>query len=158
MMMSKHCLFFPVVVALVCGGTSSAQQTPWKDYLGGPDSSHYSALKQINTGNVDKLKVAWSFPTGDDVSYTFSPLVVDNIAYLAAKQGSLVAVDASTGKPLWVHSFAAAGSVTSGSSGIAGQRGGNYWESKDRRDRRLLVSAGGFLQAIDLMPIIIFPR
>ena len=146
--MRKPCLFSPLVVALACGGTSFAQQTPWKDYLGGPDSSHYSPLKQINTSNVDKLKVAWSFPTGDDVSYTFSPLVVDNIAYFAAKQGSLVAVDASTGKPRWVHSFTAAGSASS-SSGIADQRGANYWESKDRKDRRLLVSEGGFLQAID---------
>jgi quinoprotein glucose dehydrogenase len=148
MIMSRLRLFFPVVVALACGGTSSAQQTPWKDYLGGPDSSHYSSLKQINTVNVNKLKVAWTYPTGDDVSYTFSPLVVDNIAYFAAKQGSLVAVDASTGKPLWVHSFADARSA-SRSSGIAEQRGANYWESKDRKDRRLLVSAGGFLQAID---------
>ena len=90
--MGKPWLLFSVVVALACDGTSSAQQTPWKDYLGGPDSSHYSSLKQINTGNVDKLKVAWSYSTGDDVSYTFSPLVVDNIAYFAAKQGSLVAV------------------------------------------------------------------
>ena len=146
--MRKPCLFFPVVVVLACGGKSSAQQTPWKDYLGGPDSSHYSPLKQINTANVDKLKVAWSFPTGDDVSYTFSPLVVNNIAYFAAKQGSLVAVDASTGQPLWVHFFTAAGGA-SRSSGIADQRGANYWESKDRKDRRLFVSEGGFLQAID---------
>jgi quinoprotein glucose dehydrogenase len=28
-------------------------------------------------------------------------------------------------------------------------RGANYWESKDRSDRRVLVSSGGFLQAID---------
>jgi quinoprotein glucose dehydrogenase len=62
---------------------------------------------------VNKLQFAWTYPTGDDVSYTFSPLVVDNIAYFAAKQGSLVAVDASTGKPLWVHSFTAAGVVSS---------------------------------------------
>jgi quinoprotein glucose dehydrogenase len=141
--------FFVVVIALVRGGKSYAQQTSWKEYLGGADSSHYSALKQINTGNVNKLQVAWTYPAGDDVSYTFSPLVVDNIAYFAAKQGSLVAVDASTGKPVWVHSFTAAGAVTFRSSGIASQRGGNYWESKDRTDRRLFVSAGGFVQAID---------
>jgi len=148
--MTKLRLFFPaVIVALVSGLTSSAQQTPWKDYLGGPESSHYSALKQINTGNVNKLDVAWSYPTGDDVTYTFSPLVVDNIAYFAAKQGSLVAVDATTGKELWVHAFAAAGGVSSRFGGIAGLRGANYWESKDRTDRRLLVPSGGFLQAID---------
>ena len=33
----------------------------WKEYLGGPDSSHYSALKQINTSNVNKIDVAWTY-------------------------------------------------------------------------------------------------
>lgn len=150
--MSKLQLFFlAAIVALVGGQSSSAQQnwTTWRDYLGGPESSHYSALKQINTGNVNKLDVAWSYLTGDDISYTFSPVVIDNIAYFAAKQGSLVAVDASTGKELWAHSFTTPGSAPSRFSGIAGMRGANYWESKDRKDRRLLVSSGGFLQAID---------
>jgi quinoprotein glucose dehydrogenase len=150
--MSKLRLFFPVVIAaLICGRTSFAQQTrtTWQDYLGGPDSSHYSALKQINTSNVNKLAVAWSYPTGDDVSYTFSPLVVDNIAYFAAKGGALVAVDATTGKELWVHSFTAPGAAPSRFAGISGMRGANYWESKDRTDRRILVPSGGFMQAID---------
>jgi quinoprotein glucose dehydrogenase len=140
-----------VVISCAGGGTASAQKaaTNWKDYLGGPESSHYSPLKQIDTGNVHELDVAWSYATGDDVTYTFSPLVIDNIAYFAAKQGSLVAVDATTGKELWAHSFTTPGSVPSRFSGISGMRGGNYWESKDRKDRRLLVSSGGFLQAID---------
>jgi quinoprotein glucose dehydrogenase len=151
-MTSKIALFFSLVIAsFLCAGTCGAQKPPanWQDYLGGPDSSHYSPLKQINTGNVNKLEVAWSYPTGDDVTYTFSPLVIDNIAYFAAKQGSLVAVDASTGKELWVHPFPAASGVPSRFGGIAGMRGGNYWESKDRTDRRLLVSSGGFVHAID---------
>ena len=150
--MSKLRLFFPaVIVALVCGRISSAQQagTNWNEYLGGPDSSHYSALKQINPSNVNMLDVAWSYPTGDDTTYTFSPLVIDNIAYVAAKQGALVAVDASTGKELWVHDFTIAGAAPSRFAGITGQRGGNYWESKDRKDRRILVSVAGFLQAVD---------
>jgi quinoprotein glucose dehydrogenase len=149
---SKFRRFFPAVIAvLLCDGGLLAQplQTGWIDYLGGPESSHYSALKQINTDNINKLDVAWSYLTGDDVTYTFSPLVIDNIAYLAAKQGSLVAVDATTGKELWVHSFTTPGSTPSRFSGIAGMRGANYWESKDRKDRRLLLSSGGFLQAVD---------
>jgi len=150
--MGKFRLYFSAVaIVSVWGGTLSAQpaQTSWMDYLGGPSSSHYSALKQINTSNVNKLEVAWSYPTGDDVSYTFSPLVIDNIAYFAAKQGSLVAVDATTGKELWVHPFPTAGGVPSRFGGISGLRGANYWESKDRSDRRLFMPAGGFMQAID---------
>ena len=117
----------------------------WSEYLGGPDSSHYSPLKQVNTRNVNKLEIAWSYATGDELSYTFCPLVVDNIAYVAAKQGALVALDATTGKELWVHNFGAGGRF----SGIAGQRGANYWESKDRTDRRIFVTSGGMLHALD---------
>jgi len=150
--MSKFGLYVSALaIVLVGSGRSLAQgsQTSWKDYLGGPTSSHYSDLKQINTSNISKLDVAWSYPTGDDVSYTFSPLVIDNIAYFAAKQGALVAVEATTGQELWVHPFPTAGGTSSRFGGIAGLRGANYWESKDRTDRRLFMPVGGFLQAID---------
>ena len=106
------------------------------------------ATEQINTGNVDKLKVTWSYPTGDDVSYTFSPLVVDNVAYFAAKRVRWW----RRMRPQASHSGSIPSqprAVAARFSGIADQRGANYWESKDRKDRRLLVSEGGFLQAID---------
>jgi quinoprotein glucose dehydrogenase len=64
---------------------------------------------------------------------------------VAAKHGALVALDATTGKEVWVHDFGTGGRF----SGIAGQRGANYWESKDRSDRRILVTSGGTLQAIN---------
>ena len=138
-------LLAPLSVAILSGQA----QKDWRDYLGGPDSSHYSALKQINVGNVSKLDVAWTYPTGDELSYTFSPLVVDSVAYVAAKNGSLVALDATNGKELWVHPFPSPTGTVSMFSGITGQRGANYWESKDRSDRRIFVTAGGFLHAID---------
>src|SRR4051812_30087042 len=138
------------VAVLLCvsgsGNLVAGQTTDWKDYLGGPAASHYSPLKQIDVHNVDRLELTWSYPTGDESSYTFSPLVIDNIAYVAAKKGSLVALDATTGKELWVHQFPGGFGMF---SGIAGQRGGNYWESKDRSDRRIFVTAAGFLTAID---------
>ncbi|HKD04817.1 MAG TPA: PQQ-binding-like beta-propeller repeat protein [Bryobacteraceae bacterium] len=127
---------------IVCAGDPDVG---WKDYLGGSDSSHYSPLTQITPANISKLEVAWTFPIEEDVAYTFAPLVIDNIAYFAAKQGSLVAVDAATGKELWAHAFPGGGRF----AGIAGQRGANYWESKDRSDRRILVTTGGALYAID---------
>jgi quinoprotein glucose dehydrogenase len=121
-------------------------RTGWTDYLGGPDSSHYSPLKQITPANVSTLEIAWTYDVGESGFYNFCPLVIGNTAYVAAKQGALVALDASTGRELWVHGF---GGGTGRSSGIGGQRGANYWESKDRSDRRILVNSGGFLHAID---------
>jgi quinoprotein glucose dehydrogenase len=141
-----HCSLFAAGSIVVSSFPLLAQGgANWNEYLGGPDSSHYSQLKQVNTRNVGSLQVAWNYETGDEVSYTFSPLVVDNIAYVAAKQGALVALDAVTGKELWVHTFSGGGRF----SGIAGQRGANYWESKDRKDRRILVTSGGMLHALD---------
>jgi quinoprotein glucose dehydrogenase len=135
----------PVLLFGIPALALQAQNVGWSEYLGGPAAAHYSPLKQINTGNVNRLEAAWSYETGDDLSYTFSPLVVDNIAYVAAREGSLVALDATTGKELWVRKFGSGGRF----SGIAGQRGANYWESKDRSDRRIFVTSGGMLHALD---------
>src|SRR5262245_46203115 len=104
--------YLPIALALIVllpFALKAQKGTGWSEYLGGPDSSHYSPLKQINTRNVSKLEVAWNYETGDDLSYTFCPLVVDNIAYVAAKRGALVALDATTGKELWVYTFASGG-------------------------------------------------
>jgi quinoprotein glucose dehydrogenase len=140
-----HLLIALALFALPPLALQAQKSTGWSEYLGGPDSAHYSPLKQVNARNVKQLEVAWSYETGDELSYTFCPLVVDNVAYVAAKQGALVALDATTGKELWVYNFGAGGRF----SGIAGQRGANYWESKDRTDRRILVTSGGMLHAID---------
>ena len=51
----------------------------------------------------------------------------------------IAALDAATGKEIWVHP----------NMGAVGTRGFNYWESKDRSDRRLLYINGGFLTALD---------
>jgi quinoprotein glucose dehydrogenase len=115
------------------------QHNTWKDFGGGPDQSRFMALDQINKSNVSKLQVAWFYPTGDDNKYQFNPVIVDTVMYVLAKNNSLVALHAATGKELWIHANL---------RGIAA-RGINYWESKDRKDRRLLFQINDYLQAID---------
>ena len=46
---------------------------------------------------MSQLDVAWSFPAGD-VNYSFSPLVIDNIAYVAAKRRLAGGAGRTTGK------------------------------------------------------------
>lgn len=118
---------------------SESGRTTWTDFGGGPDNARYLALDQIDKTNVHQLGVAWTYPTRDNVSYVFNPIVVDNVMYVLARHNSLVALDASTGKEIWIHEDLV---------GIA-PRGINYWESKDRSDRRLLFQRNSFLQAID---------
>ena len=77
----------------------------WNQYLGGADSSQYSSLNQINKSNVKQLTVAWSYPTGDNIQYLFNPFIVDGVMYVQAKNNALVALDAASGRELWVHAF-----------------------------------------------------
>ena len=112
--------------------------TTWSQYLGGSDSTQYSALKQINKTNVKQLEVAWTFPAGEG-TVRFNPIVVDNVMYVLGANRSIVAIDAAAGKEIWTHR----------NEGAVGDRGMNYWESKDRSERRLLYMNAGFLTAID---------
>ena len=112
----------------------------WRDYGGSADSSQYSSLKQINRANVHTLQVAWKYPTGDANPYLFNPIVVDDVMFVLAKNNSIVALHAVTGEELWVHENPK-GRITT--------RGINYWESRDRSERRLLYSHNNRLKAID---------
>ena len=119
------------------GSRGAKPYTTWTAYQGGAHSSQYSALDQINKSNVSQLEVAWTYPVAGNI--TFNPIVVDNVMYVQGTGNAIVALDAATGKELWSHA----------NQGAIGARGLNYWESKDRKDRRLLYLNAGNLTAIN---------
>jgi quinoprotein glucose dehydrogenase len=133
----RLCLFL-----LPLAAAAAQDHAGWRDYAGAADSAQYSSLKQIDRGNVARLKVAWTYATGDARRYSFNPLMADGVLYVLAKQNSIVALDAATGRELWSY-------TPQPVPGIITSRGINYWESKDRSDRRLLFAADHQLQAID---------
>ncbi|MGD0221161.1 MAG: pyrroloquinoline quinone-dependent dehydrogenase [Terriglobia bacterium] len=116
--------------------------TTWSDYGGGTDSSQYSALREINRTNVSKLQIAWAFPTGDENRYFFNPIEAHGLTYVMAENNSIAALDAETGKEVWIHK-------ADPHTEIITNRGINYWESKDGQDRRLLYASNHCLQEID---------
>jgi quinoprotein glucose dehydrogenase len=120
----------------------SQDHTGWRDYAGAPDSAQYSALAQINRSNVGRLELAWSYPTGDGSKYSFNPIMVNGVLYVLAKNNSIVALDARTGKEIWTY-------TPDPPATIITNRGINYWEGRDHKDRRLLFAANHALQAID---------
>jgi quinoprotein glucose dehydrogenase len=115
--------------------------TMWRDYAGSADSAQYSGLRQINRANVSQLQVAWVYPTGDGAKYSFNPIVIDELMVVLGKGNSIVALNAATGKEVWSYSPGA-------DTKIITNRGINYWESKDRSERRLLFASNHFLRAI----------
>jgi PQQ-dependent dehydrogenase (methanol/ethanol family) len=54
----------------------------WAMQAGDMYNQRYSKLNQINTGNVGKMQVAWTFSTGVLRGHEGSPLVVDGVMYL----------------------------------------------------------------------------
>jgi quinoprotein glucose dehydrogenase len=131
-------LLLCVLCALTTALAQSRPQRGWHAYLGGADSSQFTALNQIDVSNVSKLAVVWSFPAGQR-SFMFGPLMADGLVFVLAGANDLVALDAITGAKVWSRPH----------SGAVGTRGLNYWRSADGRDRRLLYVAGGFLTAVD---------
>jgi quinoprotein glucose dehydrogenase len=130
-----------LLVLLAAPPATPQDHKTWRDYGGASDSAQYSALAQIHRSNVSQLEVAWTFSTGDNNKYFFNPIVVDSVMYVLARNNSIVALDAATGKEIWTHTDPATTIITS--------RGINYWESKNRSDRRLLFSSNHALRAID---------
>jgi quinoprotein glucose dehydrogenase len=127
------------IFAVVNPYTKRDSHSTWDKYGGGPDQSKYFEASQITKENVNQLKVAWVYPTIDSAFNFFSPVVADNVMYVMAKNSSLVALDAETGKEIWIHANL---------QGLT-RRGINYWESKDRKDKRLIFTLNNTLQAID---------
>jgi len=97
--------------AMLCGVAASlvtlngqAGYATWSEYGGSTDSSQYSSLTQINKSNVAGLQQAWFYPVPDrQGSFSFSPIVVDNVMYVLGARNAIVALDATTGKPIWSH-------------------------------------------------------
>jgi quinoprotein glucose dehydrogenase len=138
-------LAIAVVVLLSCSVTPAQTPRPystWSDYGGSADSMQYSSLKQIEKSNVAKLKLVWSHKApGPGGRFAFSPLVVDDRMYVVSKDGAIVALNAATGQLIWTHPLE--GQVTN--------RGFNYWESKDRSDRRIIFAVENYLQQVNAL-------
>ncbi len=81
----------------------------WHQYGRTPYGQRYSPLDQINTGNVNTLKVAWQYQTGDvklpddvgETTYQVTPLKIGDTLYLCTPHNWAIALDAATGKEKW---------------------------------------------------------
>ncbi|MFT7470317.1 MAG: alcohol dehydrogenase (cytochrome c) [Kiritimatiellia bacterium] len=78
----------------------------WLSYSGGYKSQRFSPLSQINTVNVDQLKVMWAYqmqPTGISGAalQETTPLVAGDVMYITESPSSVTALDTRTGRVLW---------------------------------------------------------
>ena len=135
----KH-LTAAACAALLLHAQTKDRYAGWSDYGGSSDSMQYSALKRIDKSNVGRLKLAWFHAgPGPGGRFSFNPLVVDGVMYVVGRDNAIVALDAATGQQIWTHP----------NDGQPTNRGFNYWESKDRADRRLIFAVNSYLQEVN---------
>ncbi len=104
-----------VAIALPCTAVSSkpitgerviaADREPqnWLAHGRTYDEQRYSPLAQINSGNVEKLGLAWAYATGTTRGLQATPIVVDGRMYTTGVWSVVYALDAKTGKELWTY-------------------------------------------------------
>ncbi len=76
----------------------------WAMQAGDMYNQRYSKLSQINTKNVNKLQVAWTFSTGVLRGHEGSPLVVDGMMYMVSPfPNKVFAIDLDTQEIVWKY-------------------------------------------------------
>ena len=78
----------------------------WLTYWGDYSARRYRELDQINTSNIKDLRLEWMFQTSQPGAFETVPLVVDGIMYFTAANGYAYAIDARSGRQLWMYKYA----------------------------------------------------
>jgi len=135
-----------IFCSFLCNCSDQDSFKKWENYRGDPGANCYSGLDRINKGNVHELIPAWTFQTGDageDNRSTIecNPIIVDNIIYLTSPRLKLFALNAATGKQIWMFDPFREGEATDVNRGLS------YWE--DGNDKRILFPAYDKLYAIN---------
>jgi quinoprotein glucose dehydrogenase len=91
---------------------SQTESDGWTSYGHDAGGMRYSPLTQINRDNVSRLKVAWTYHTGEiaDGSHTrnrsgfeTTPIVVDRTLYLTTPFNRIIALDPESGAQRWAY-------------------------------------------------------
>jgi quinoprotein glucose dehydrogenase len=125
----------------------------WATYGGDLASTRYSPLDQINATNFSKLQLAFRFKTENlgprpEFQFQSTPLMVNGRLFTTAgTRRAAVALSATTGEMLWMHS------IDEGKRGEAAPRqlsgrGLSYW-SDGKEERIIYVTAGYQMIALD---------
>lgn len=85
--------------------------TDWPQYGNTPGGVRFAALDQINRSNVDRLKLVWSYQTGELAGvlggkepfnpWEATPILVSGTLIGCSPVGRVFALDPATGKPRW---------------------------------------------------------
>ncbi len=124
-------------------GKAKKNVEDWPTFNHDLAGTRYSPLTQINTKNVAKLTVAWSYHLrGEDGAPGAyggnTPIVVDGVMYLPAGN-RVVALEADTGKEIWHYQL----------KGGMARRGVSYWPGDPDHPARIFFTNGRKMFALN---------
>ncbi|WP_460239379.1 outer membrane protein assembly factor BamB family protein [Aurantivibrio plasticivorans] len=143
-----------MAATLLSGNALAQQGAPngeWHTWGGDNGYTRYSALDQINKGNVDELSVAWrwkSLPLDGrhDANLKATPLMIDGVLYTPGGAHQVSAINPETGETLWV--FTPSPADIGGRNLQSSSRSLGYWT--DGKQKRLFHNTlDGRLISID---------
>lgn len=96
-------------LGLLASCNASAAGGDWPAYGNDPGGMRFSALTQVNSENVSRLKVVWTYHTGDvsdgaggpRSGFETTPLFVDDTLFLTTPFNRVIALDPATGRQRW---------------------------------------------------------
>jgi quinoprotein glucose dehydrogenase len=134
-------LCFPLIL-LCCFSCKNVQHPDWGFAGGDEGHTNYAALDQINRDNVSRLKVAWTYHSGNmKGNVQGNPLIVDGVMYITTPAQEVIAVDAAEGKELWRFNPARTGETMGGIN-----RGIAYWGKGEQA--LIAFTSGPYLNVI----------
>jgi alcohol dehydrogenase (cytochrome c) len=90
---------------------SAKEPQNWMTYSGDYLGRRFSALDQVNTINAHSMSAKWVYQTAATGKLETTPLVVDGILYATAQDNRAFALDARTGRPIWMYQHALPGDI-----------------------------------------------
>ena len=82
---------------------SAKEPQNWMTYSGDYSGKRFSGLDQISTKNVGNVVAKWVYQTGATGKLETTPLVVDGVLYATGQDDRAFALDARTGRPIWMY-------------------------------------------------------
>jgi alcohol dehydrogenase (cytochrome c) len=90
---------------------SGKEPQNWMTYSGDYSGRRFSLLDQVTAANVHSLAAKWVYQTGAIGKLETTPLVVDGILYATGQDDRAFALDARTGRPIWLYQPALPGDI-----------------------------------------------
>jgi membrane-bound PQQ-dependent dehydrogenase (glucose/quinate/shikimate family) len=84
------------------GFTGPVAQRDWAFVGGTPHGTRYAPYAEVNTSNVAKLEVAWTYRAGAPISEA-TPLKIGDALYFCTQDNILISLDAESGTQRWRH-------------------------------------------------------